>query len=660
MKMRYLKRFLDLKVKVWHAMAAIAVCCFSLTSCVDEIDNPTEPVNPNPPVDKSLWAMFDTWKTDSCTAADDFWMHMLGTWRHKQDLWPGGMQDEAENVADKIAEDGKMDPDYKHLADNVDNTKIYSDDELKAYATGIVNDILQNASTREEAIKAVARMWAEGYTLDRGPKILQCVGTLSWILGPRDPYYYDDKYISEYQNKTNSERQREEAEYKAQVMRMKVAKTRGSDEMSSDMKLFLENLDLGVDDLSEVTITDQVESELKEMFDTITATNVRNIIMENVMLIDGALVNENYAKKYHSKTHGYYDFKKAEPAFTTKTAREGVLKTVGAIYQLREGARKNVSDADIKKYAKWFDEFREAFRQRLAKNEWLSETTRTKALEKLDVMLCYLVQPDYPACAQPVLKGSNILDDMKQLRKARMDTYRWALKQTRERASFVVNCMDWLMPLRLLDDNASFLPSQNYVKVHAANLLMPYVDGEYDLAMQYAIVASAIGHEMTHGFDNIGSMYNKFGDKEDWWTAADKANFETRCENLVKRYDELIAVPWEDPNFHALGKQTLAENIADLGGCNIGLDLLLSHYPDASAEDIKELKRRYFQGWAIVWGKVYGLAYYKEEMIEGKDNHSQFRERVNGVVRNMDGWYDAYDITKGTLYLAPADRVKIW
>ena len=207
-------------------------------------------------------------------------------------------------------------------------------------------------------------------------------------------------------------------------------------------------------------------------------------------------------------------------------------------------------------------------------------------------------------------------------------------------------------------DNASYSPSTNDVTINTSNLLPPYVDAKDEEPLTLVSLASSIGHELTHGFDSSGRRYDKYGAKTDWWTPADTAKFVLFADQLVDNYNQLLMMPWASKTLYCNGKGTLAENIADIGGCCLGLDLLLARHPDDSPERIKQLTKRYFQAWAIVWSRSYDLDF--AERAYYNDEHSQSRERVNGVLRNINAWYDAYDITNGTLYLEPSKRVAIW
>jgi predicted metalloendopeptidase len=196
------------------------------------------------------------------------------------------------------------------------------------------------------------------------------------------------------------------------------------------------------------------------------------------------------------------------------------------------------------------------------------------------------------------------------------------------------------------------------VYINPSNLLPPYIqDGDED-PLTLAVLGSTIGHELTHGFDNGGRNYDKYGAVTEWWAPADTIKFNTFSEQLSKNYSALLMMPWANQNQYSNGPFTLGENIADIGGCCLGLDLLLGKYPNASPEEIKQLIKRYFQGWAIIWSDNYDMK--RVQWGYDEDFHSQPRERTNGVVRNINAWYDAYDVKSGTLYLEPAKRIAIW
>lgn len=209
-----------------------------------------------------------------------------------------------------------------------------------------------------------------------------------------------------------------------------------------------------------------------------------------------------------------------------------------------------------------------------------------------------------------------------------------------------------------MDDNAYYDWATNAVYINPSNLLTPYIqDGDED-ALRLAVLGSTIGHELTHGFDDSGRQYDKYGALKDWWAPADTLQFNTFSQQLVENYNELLMMPWASQTLYDNGANTLGENIADIGGCCLGLDLLLAKYPDANPEEVKQLTKRYFQGWAIAWSSSYSLE--RAEWAYTGDIHSQNRERTNGVVRNINAWYDAYDVKGGILYLEPSKRIAIW
>lgn len=309
-------------------------------------------------------------------------------------------------------------------------------------------------------------------------------------------------------------------------------------------------------------------------------------------------------------------------------------------------------------YAAYCEDFRAAFQKRLENNTWLSEATRANALAKLkNIEFFVATEPDVmPDVATPKLKNEGIISLVRQLRQARLDTYKWMIGRTRREVVVLLSSLQFTG--NNLDDNASYDPATNSVFINPSNLLPPYiVDGDED-ALRLAVLGSTIGHELTHGFDNNGRKYDKYGALKDWWAPADTLKFDAFSKQLIENYSALLMMPWGSKTLYNNGKNTLGENIADIGGCCLGLDLLLGKHPNAKPEEVKQLTKRYFQGWAITWSASYDLS--QATMRYYDDVHSQGRERTNGVVRNLNAWYDAYDIKSGTLYLEPAKRIAIW
>jgi putative endopeptidase len=191
----------------------------------------------------------------------------------------------------------------------------------------------------------------------------------------------------------------------------------------------------------------------------------------------------------------------------------------------------------------------------------------------------------------------------------------------------------------------------------AAILQPPFFDPHADAAVNFGAIGGVIGHEMTHSFDDQGRQHDAKGRLSDWWTKQDAARFTERA----KRYGEQFAAMDLPSGGHINPALTMGENIADLGGLTLALDAYHASLNGKPAPVIEGTTgdQRVFLGWAQVWrGKSRDAAARKMLTI---DPHSPPIARVNEPVRNIDAWYAAFDVKPGEkLYLAPADRVKIW
>ena len=218
-------------------------------------------------------------------------------------------------------------------------------------------------------------------------------------------------------------------------------------------------------------------------------------------------------------------------------------------------------------------------------------------------------------------------------------------------------------------ENASYDEYYNSMNILPYYVLPPYYDPAQSLAINYESLGT-VGHEMTHGFDKEGTQFDKYGNytaKGIWASEADKAEFDRRAGMLVECYSSYDVLPWEMPGVKADGKTTLSENIADLGGGEIAYQAYLNRLKadGYTGDNLKLMKQRFFLAMAEEWRAKYGAAFvnfiaFGKNNPYGRDVHSMNRERVNGVVANMDGWYETFDIKDGALYRKPADRIKIW
>lgn len=218
-----------------------------------------------------------------------------------------------------------------------------------------------------------------------------------------------------------------------------------------------------------------------------------------------------------------------------------------------------------------------------------------------------------------------------------------------------VDRSEWQISPALVD--ATYNGSRNEVLLTAALMQPPLFDPAADAAVNYGAIGAVIGHELSHGFDTIGRRYDARGAVRDWWTAQDDARFRAEAAKLGAQYSRYEPLP----GFRLNGALTMGENIADLGGAILALDayhLSLGGRP-APVIDGMSGDQRFFQAFAQLWRSK-----QRDETARLRillDSHAAEQFRVNGVVRNMDAWYDAFGVAPGdAMFLAPEDRVRIW
>ncbi|MBX3531489.1 MAG: M13 family metallopeptidase [Rhizobiaceae bacterium] len=292
-----------------------------------------------------------------------------------------------------------------------------------------------------------------------------------------------------------------------------------------------------------------------------------------------------------------------------------------------------------------------AFRNRLVENAWMDAETRSEALKKLEAITTHIGYPDrwhnYSAVR---LAPNDLVGNVKAIAAFQHQDQLTALKGPRRD-------WEWLFTPQTI--NAGYSPDRNLIEFPAAILQPPFFDPNADIAVNYGSIGAVIGHELGHAFDDQGSQFDPNGILRNWWTPAAREEFERRAAVLVGQFDTFSPVE----GMYVNGALTLGENIGDLGGLTVAYDayrLALEKGAEAS-RDLNDFTgdQRFFMAWAQVWRTLATPDVVRQLLLS--DPHSPGEFRVNGIVRNVDGWYSAFDVKQGdALYLPPDQRAKVW
>jgi putative endopeptidase len=290
-----------------------------------------------------------------------------------------------------------------------------------------------------------------------------------------------------------------------------------------------------------------------------------------------------------------------------------------------------------------------AMRARIENLGWMSPGTKARALEKLDLFNVKIGYPDkwrdYAALA---IDPADLVGSVH-----RATAFRWA--DDVARLDKPVDRREWSATPQTV--NAYYASTRNEIVFPAAILQPPFFDPNADMAINYGGIGGVIGHELTHGFDDQGRKSDGHGVLTDWWQPADAANFEKEAARYGAQFDSYTVAP----GVHVNGALTMGENIADLGGILIAIDgyqASLRGAPSPVLDGYTGLQR-VFLGWAQVWRANTRLDALKQWATT--DPHSPPRFRIDGPMRNIDAWYQAWGVKPGNqLYLKPEDRVRIW
>lgn len=366
------------------------------------------------------------------------------------------------------------------------------------------------------------------------------------------------------------------------------------------------------------------------------------LINRSASLLTTELDNQNfnfYKKTLYGTEKPEEDWKRA-----VNTVNGSLGEVVGKVY-----VKKLFSPEAKERMVTMVKNLLNAYAESIKKLDWMSAETKKQALNKVDKFMIKIGYPDK-------------WRDYSSLKIAKNDLYgntqraiAFEYQRNLDKLGKPVDRTEWGMTPQTV--NAYYNPSLNEIVFPAAILQPPFFDLKADDAVNYGAIGAVIGHEIGHGFDDQGSTFDGDGVMKNWWTASDLAAFKAKTNALVAQYNGFKAFP--DLNIN--GEYTLGENIGDLGGLSIAIKAYKATLKGKEAPVLDGFTgmQRVFLGWGQVWGEK-----TREEALRSQiasDPHSPAKFRINGVVRNIPEFYEAFKIKPtDSLYLAPEKRVKIW
>ena len=300
------------------------------------------------------------------------------------------------------------------------------------------------------------------------------------------------------------------------------------------------------------------------------------------------------------------------------------------------------------------DYLKKSYRQHINNLDWMSATTKEKALEKLSKFNVKIAYPDkWEDYSKLVIEskndGVNLYSNLKNIVK-------WDYEKALEKIGKPVDKTKWGMRPQTV--NAYYSPLNNEIVFPAAILQAPFFDFKADPAVNFGGIGAVIGHEIAHGFDDGGARFDGDGNLNNWWTEEDKKNFEVKVKQLADQFSKYEPVKGNFVN----GVFTSGENIADLAGVAIAYDALQMYLKDKGNQELisgYSQNQRFFLSWATIW-RTKSTEKYMINQVK-TDPHTPGYFRAFAPLTNVDAFYEAFDVKEGDKhYKKPEDRIKIW
>ena len=361
----------------------------------------------------------------------------------------------------------------------------------------------------------------------------------------------------------------------------------------------------------------------------------------------GALSDEFYTASWEFFSHQMAGAQEETPRWKrAMSVPNGLLgEAVGEMY-----VKQYFPESSKQKMVALVENLRTALGQHIDELEWMGEETKAKAREKLAAFTVKIGYPDkWKDYSTLVIDPANTYYE--NLRNASA----WYVKDNLDKLGKPTDRTEWGMTPQTV--NAYYNPTTNEICFPAAILQKPFFDPEADEPVNYGGIGVVIGHEMSHGFDDQGSMFDAHGNMENWWTAEDKAKFDALGDKLVAQFDAVEILP----GVHANGRYTLGENIGDHGGLSIAFTAMENATAGKKDPMIDGFNRaqRFYLSYGAIWAQ--NITDQEKARLTNMDVHSLAVNRVNVSVKNFQTFFDAWDIQEGDPMFRPEEeRVHIW
>ena len=609
----------------------------------------TDPI-PESAVDNLPFSIEDL-KDTNVHPGDDFYKYCLGSWLNSATIPEGkqitglGIREASLVMKERVNDLYETDPMLLRIAKDIE--EMHSKPEVsRAYVQRIIDGLPTPENTSsEEYIRLMGKLQRQGIKgfvtlmpIPEGDKFL--IDVMPWMtINDEDNEEAMMAYISQMKD-LNAEKP---------VHRLGSLTKASASEGEKVLILLAEGLGM---DPSYLALSETNDKRLKEYAEDYLYASPQILYKSIVTTIKRDLLP-------------YVDEESMEAADTDMEALDFTVSSYIDYLVNYRFAKTYVSPDMVATFTAYSEDIREQFRWHINELDWMSSTSKTNALEKLNAMKVNVGEPDnWIMESIPTMeeldKCSCFVEEVNLLYSKRIINILTMAGKGRKDYGF-----NYVLSMGspLYSVNAFYTPSLNSIFILPGIFMPPMIPEGESEARTYAVFY-VIGHEMTHGFDQSGAQYDKNGDKNSWMTVADMMNFEERLKVLEDCYNHLEVFPEELPGKFCDGKLTLAENTADLGGFSLALDAYTEKLINQGfyGEQLRIQLRKFYESFAYIWCEKYNAEHIKSA-TEGKkpDVHALARERVNGVVMNTDAWYILYNVDRSKhLYLPPERRAKIW